>query len=118
MSNRTKIKILLKKIESNETTLDLEADLTLLEKEINVLLTDIKNCPTIDSAKKYFDALQEVQSIVSGLIFEKEVHVSDSMWKFFKDFDRIDDFVVRKYIYYGLKDGTYALSKGGFLWYR
>lgn len=106
-------------MESNETTsLNLEADLALLEKEINVLLADIKNCPTIDSAKEYFDALQEVQPIVSGLIFEKELHVSDSMWKFFKDFDRIDDIVVRKYIFEGLKNGTYALSKGGFLWYR
>lgn len=91
------------------------SDIALLEKEMNALLVDIKNCPTIDSAKEYFDALEEAESIVSGLIFKKKLHVSDSMWKFFKDFDRIDDIVVRKYIFDGLKDGTYALSNGGFL---
>jgi hypothetical protein len=98
----------------NNQTLKLE----ILENEINTLLSKIKTCNTIEQAHYYFDVLEKIQSEVAGWIFINEIDVTDCLWKFFKDFDRIDDKEVKLYLFDQIKKGTYSLSQGGFLWYR
>lgn len=93
-------------------------ELDTLEAHINALLLKIQNAENIEAAGVYFDQLENIQAVVSGLIFQKQIKVSDCMWKFFKDFDRADDYRVREYLFKRIKNNDYSLASGGFLWYR
>ena len=118
MNNCKNFRKLLQKIESDNSQLNFSTELNDLEIQINDLFFKIKKINSLELASDYFDLLGEAQSVVSKLIFDKELEVSNSIWKFFKDFDRIDDNRVREYIFQEIKNGRYALTNDGFLWYR
>ena len=112
------IKKLLEEIESDNTPSRLITKFQILENEINFLLLKIKNSTTLALANEHFDILQKAQAIISKLIFTKEIEVPNSIWKFFKDFDRIDDSRVREFIFQELKNEKYSLNNENFLWYE
>jgi hypothetical protein len=49
-------------------------ELDALEAEINALLLKIQNAENIEAAGVYFDQLENIQAVVSGLIFQKQIN--------------------------------------------
>lgn len=84
--------------------------LPMLTDTINGLLSKIQHCNNIEFATNYFSLLEEIHSCVCIMAFVKEIEVSDQLWKFLKDFDRIDDKEWREYIFKRIKNHTYTLE--------
>lgn len=103
-----KIKSLLNKIENDK--INREEYLILLENEISNLINKIKNCQSILKSEVYFDLLEQAQFIVAKLIFKENISVSDFLWKFMKDFDRIDSPLLRNIIFNEIKNDQYSLK--------
>jgi hypothetical protein len=93
---------------------DIDNYLTLIIKYIAY----IKACNTLEEVQPYFMQLLDIHTQISKMIFEEEIAISDALWTFFKDFDRIDDPIVQQYIFEKIKAGSYAFNKDQFLWYR
>lgn len=104
-----KLQHLLNEIESTKEENLKVSKLPLLLQEINKFLSIINKCENIKDANIYFDKLQDAQSSISKLIFKDHITVSDSLWKFFKDFDRIDDHDLRIYLFNKIKKNEYTL---------
>jgi hypothetical protein len=85
------IKSIIKFIEAENNITTKKLLIPVLLNEINIVFSSIKNCVSIDEAGLFFDLLQEAQNCICGMIFIDDIDVCDSLWKFFTDFDRIDN---------------------------
>jgi len=77
---------------------------------INNLLIKIKDCKDIKEAESYFYLLQYIQSNVAKIIFIDQISICDSLWKFFKDFDQIDDPMMMNFFFNQIKNNQYSLD--------
>lgn len=96
-------------MENEEHTIDNAPRLSLLLDEINKLLLTMAESKNVDQADQYFDLLAIAQKFVAKTIMSDQIEVPDGLWKFFKDFDRIDTQVQRNYILNEIKYGHYTL---------
>ena len=80
-------------------------------KEIQSLLSQIKITDSLISADNFFDQLEEIQSPLSVLVFKEKIDEYPSINKFVRDFDRIDDIRMRKYMFNDIKHNNYSLSE-------
>lgn len=89
---------------------NISSRLSLLLEEINKIFAKIKMCENEKEASMYFKFLEEIQGIVSILISEGNVKISGELWKFYKDFDRLDLVPEREHLFNEIKGGRYLLE--------
>lgn len=82
---------------------------TIVE-EIDSLFLLIKRTENLSKASKYFEQLDKIQTQLAKLLFKENVDLTNDLKKFVKDFDRTDDFEMRKHLYLRLKTGDYSLK--------
>jgi hypothetical protein len=95
--------------EIEQLGIDLTRKLSLLTQEIRYIIFKIKSCDNVSVADSYFDILQEIQSTLSALLYREEIGVSDILFRFAKDFDRIDDPWLRNHLFEKIKKDQYRL---------
>ena len=81
-----------------------------LPHHIENILLKIKSCSNIEQAKSYFDILNDAQGVISITISEDIIELPDTLWKLYKDFDRIDDMEWREYLFKKIKLDNYSLA--------
>ncbi len=104
-----KIPYLAEEIENERIKKIVTPKLPIIEEEVKKLLSQIKDCENIQKAHDYFDLLQRTVEALEGLAYKEKIDLSDSLWKFIKDFDRIDDKESRNYLFKEIKTGNYYL---------
>ena len=77
--------------------------------KIRDLFHEIKKCKKEEEASHYFDQLQEIQSYLAILVFKENIDEYKRINKFVSDFDRIDDFRMRQYMFNAIKFKKYTL---------
>lgn len=97
------IKIELKEIEL--LGMHLYQKVLILSHSIGYILSKIKMCDTIESAKDYFDILTEMQAVLATLVFEKEIMIPEILINFVSNFDNIE--WNREYLFKEIKKGTF-----------
>ncbi len=85
--------------------------LYLLGIEIENNFLQIKECQSINETEPYFNCLQKIQHVLAELIFKEDVKVPDYLWIFVKEFDRLDDQDLRKYMYDAIREGRYFFKR-------
>lgn len=92
----------------NETVIEnFVIQLPIVESEIKNLFVKIKQCDDLIESQKYFEILQKIVEALEGPVFALRVNISDQLWKFMKDFDRIDRPDAREYFFYQIKNDLY-----------
>lgn len=81
--------------------------LFLLSEKINKIFLKIQSCENYKSAEDYFALLGQIQSILAKLVFKDEIEISDRLFQFVRDFDRIDDEFTQEYLFNEIKNGQY-----------
>jgi hypothetical protein len=79
-------------------------------QKIEDIFVQIKESKDEELANQYFDQLQEIQSPLAILVFKEKIDEYSRINKFVSDFDRIDDFRLRKYMFNAIKNENYALD--------
>lgn len=83
-------------------------NITNIEREIDIIFFEkIKNCKNVESANTYFDILQEVQEVLSLLLFQENIEFSNKIQNFIRDCDRLDDEWLRNALFQEIKQGNY-----------
>lgn len=77
--------------------------------ELDAIICKIKKSHDFASANKYFDQLQEIQAPLSRLVFKEKIDDYDSINKFVRDFDRIDDKELRQEMFELIQEGKYSI---------
>lgn len=90
------------------TDIEIKKSFPEIINNVNKQINSIKSCQNIDEANQYFDTLQTLNDTITEIIFLKKIKVPDQLFKFFKDFDRIDDIRVREYMFKDIKSGEYT----------
>lgn len=103
------IDLIIREIE-NEQRKIIEEKAHLIIDEITLLFNNIKNSNSIDEAHQYFNSLEKIQSALAKAFFKERLDLGNSLWKFVKDFDRIDDSELRKYLFEQIKIDKYSLK--------
>lgn len=104
-----KLKNILDDLQDHTKLIDRKKNLHLLTEEIRNIFTQIQNCITFKESLPFFDSLEEIELILAQLVFRDEIAVTESIWQFTKDFDRIDDEDLRNYMFREIKQGNYKL---------
>lgn len=61
-------------------------------------------------AECYFASLGQIQNILVVIHLKNQQVVPSSLWKFARDFDRIDDIDKQKYLFNKIKNNRYTLN--------
>ena len=107
----TDIDSTLKAIESAPNQDGLSDNLVILEAEIRNILLAIRSCEEVEGANAYFQTLDKVQTVLARLVFKKGLKVTHNLREFVRDFDRIDDMDLRRYLFSKIKNGEYFLLR-------
>ncbi len=105
-----KIIKLIKEIKAEAIPQKKENMIMLLPECIQEILLEIKNCENIQDTDYYFSIIENAQCLVSIIISEDKIELPDTLWKLYKDFDRIDDKEWREYLFNKIKNGNYSLN--------
>lgn len=105
-----KILFLVKEIETEYYNEIIETKIVLLIQEITSVLTRMRSCKSMDEANYYFNLLDQVYHVIAILIFKDEIELPDSLWKLYKDFDRIDDPWWREHMLIKITKENYSLD--------
>ena len=105
-----KILFLINEIEKEYYNEILETKIVLLIQEATSVLIRMRSCQNMDEADFYFNLLDQVYHIVAILIFKDEIELPDSLWKLYKDFDRIDDPWWKEYMFIKITKENYSLD--------
>lgn len=92
-----------------KTDTEIKDSLNLICKEINNLFIKIKESVDLQNADKYFDKLQDIILLFDYIIYKRNIEITEEIWQFYKDFDRVDDIRVREYMFENIKSGKYGL---------
>jgi hypothetical protein len=87
----------------------LDPKLKLLVNKINAIFLQIERSPDFQSVEFYLALLGQIQTLVTIIHLKYEKDVPPSLWKFAKDFDRIDDYETQQYLFEQIKNGHYKL---------
>lgn len=82
-----------------------------LRKKINDLFLKIKTCENVEEAQDYFAILDILKTLIIKLNFNKGIKISQDLWEFARDFDRIDTDDTQVYLFNKIKSGIYPLLK-------
>jgi len=105
----TNLVLLLRELEYGSDPKLLTSSLSTLRQRINSLLLKIKLCDNTQDAQDYFALLDVMQSLMMKVYFIKGLEVPTDLWRFAKDFDRIDDENTQHYLFNEIKSGRYSL---------
>lgn len=75
------------------------------EKRCSELILEISGCASAKDADHLFDALLEVQGILSGLLFGRKMDIGYKLEDLTREFDRLDDPYIRDYWFKKFKAG-------------
>jgi hypothetical protein len=81
----------------------------VLKEEVNKLISEIKNCKDLHEVHVYFDILQNIHGVLSDLFFVEGLLIPDIFLKFMRDYERLDDNNIRKYLFDEIKNTNYNL---------
>jgi hypothetical protein len=84
---------------------NLALKLSLLSQKIKYIFSKIELCPSIESANKYFDLLDQIQIVLASLVFKYEIGLPDNLFKFLIDFDNFEE--TKNYYFKSIKSGKY-----------
>lgn len=85
----------------------LDPKLNHLISKINDIFTKIRECPSFDAAEYYLALLGQIQTIVTIIHLKYDKDVPSTLWRFAKDFDRIDDYETQECLFEQIKNGKY-----------
>ena len=83
----------------------LSRNLSLLSQKIKYIISRIKSCESIGSARKYFNLLDEIHSTLCKLVFSEEIGIPDCLRSFISDFDNLEGEI--EYLFGQIKSGHY-----------
>ena len=89
----------------------LRTKIPFLESKIEKLFVQLNSCDNFEKAKSYFKELEDIQTAIARLMFKYEMEVPEEMRKFVKDFDRVDDPELQKYLFQKFQNGDYEYKK-------
>lgn len=101
--------LLIRHLQYSSDHLLLKEKLYELKDEINNLILQIKKCENLEEAQPFFALLDYMQSLIMVLAFKKDMSIPMDLWRFTKDFDRIDDSETQLYIFNQIKHNRYPL---------
>ena len=81
----------------------------IILNKLDAIMLNIKECRDFEAATQYFDQLEEIQAPLSRLVFKEKIDGYDSINKFVRDFDRIDDKALRENMFELIKEGRYSI---------
>lgn len=105
----TKLESLLLELENEQLQYVKIAKLPLLVHEINEILARIAHCKEVSETDSFFDLLAQVHDFLAKTIFVEKFEVPDSLFDFFKIFDRVDNREERIRLYHKIRDENYCL---------
>ena len=80
----------------------------LLNEKINFLLGQIKHAENIESSQHLFEELHKIQgNIITFIVEDQPIMLSDDLKEFIYDFDRIDDKSIQEFVFKKIKNGSY-----------
>lgn len=88
----------------------LNEKLSLLEIKLNNIFTKIEDCPNFETAEYYIALLGQIQNLLVIIHLKNQRDISVNLWKFARDFDRIDDIDEQKYLFNKIKNNHYSLN--------
>lgn len=100
---------LLAEMEASSTQKNIKLKLNFLYQQILLLLLQIENCKNIIIANAYFDQLQQIQTTLAIYAFKYEIEMTNPLYKFISDCDRLDDPWLREFLFDRIKNGKYIL---------
>ncbi|HRN77748.1 MAG TPA: hypothetical protein PLU71_00770 [Candidatus Dependentiae bacterium] len=80
--------------------------LNLMAQNIKYIFSKIKLCENIESAENYFEILDDIQSMLSILVYKYDMGIPDRLWRFMSDFDNFEE--AKKYYFPQIKSGEYS----------
>lgn len=81
-----------------------ENGLIYIEAQINLFFKTISTCTNnVEEAELYFKNLEDMQYLLAKHVFKYNLEVSSFLRDFIYDFDRIDDFETKNYLYKRIK---------------
>lgn len=101
---------LLLELEEVTTNKYLHYHLELLEFKLHHLFKKIKSYDTLEEADVDFSLLLYIKNLLKKLKFQKQVDIGENLWNFAKDFQRVDDKVIRARVFTKIKENCYAFS--------
>ncbi len=104
------LKVLLEEMVNYPTRDNVLPKYQIVLQKIKAILSKVKECKDALSADKYFDQLQEIHSSLAILVFKEKIDEYSAINRFVRDFDRIDDNRLRKYMFNAVKNEDYSLS--------
>ena len=109
LKNKVLLFKLLAEMEADPTQPNIKLRLNFLYQQILLLLLKIKDCENIITANTYFDQLQKIQQALAIYAFKYEIEMTNSLYKFISDCDRLDDPWLREFLFDRIKNGKYIL---------
>lgn len=100
---------LLNELDYGSNKQDIISKLPILAEKINHIILKIKLCNDITEAEEYFALLERIQSLISRLKFNQEIEIWGTLWKFARDFERIDTQIMQEILFKEIKLGSYPL---------
>ncbi len=97
------IKAELKDVEN--LTINLSRSLRQLNQQIKYIISQIKDCETLNAANYYFHLLENIQSTLAIIIFKEEIGIPDKLRKFVSNFDNLEQ--DKEYYYKQIRDDQY-----------
>jgi hypothetical protein len=90
------------KIQASLDIIDFE--MKKIEEEIKVCIFKIKHSENFDDCTEAFESIEKILLAYGKFIFNSNLKVSESLYVYFTDFDRIDDFNERKRLFSLVKE--------------
>ena len=79
-----------------------------IENLIQLFYQKISKLDSFNEANVFLYCLGDIQNILSGAVFREEVNikVSDFLWTFIKEYERVDDIWQREFLFNKIKAET------------
>jgi hypothetical protein len=84
----------------------LNEKLRILSQIIKYTFDMIKTCESVDSAQKYFDVLDIIQSSLASLVHNQDINMPERLWRFMRDFDNFEE--AKLFYFEKIKNGEYV----------
>ncbi|GMU19709.1 MAG: hypothetical protein AMXMBFR12_09010 [Candidatus Babeliales bacterium] len=89
----------------------LDEKFKLLEIKLKNIFLKIQNCLNFEEAEYYLALLGQIQNILVIIHLKNQRNIPKNLWKFARDFDRVDDIDEQKKLFNEIKNKRYSLQK-------
>lgn len=89
---------------------DIQFNLSLITAEIEKIIFDIKQCKDYQETQNYFDMLQQIQDVLSDILYTNQIQPPDRLHRFIRIFERVDDQKLRLCLYKQIKNDQYIFD--------